>query len=364
MVNPAMAYVPPLGGTVLVGEAGTWTWDGEIWHAWEGETPAHLSYAAAYDPSTSSALVLGSPTRSRAYLWQGTGFVQVGETPALVSHADLATDLSRSRVVLRGGNTLSSVVTFEWDGTAGAFLEREVAGSSDTIPPWDGHALAYDARRQRVLLFGGRRQEAARAFDETWSWDGHDWLLEETSDPEGDGEPGNRVRAAMVGDAARGRVVLFGGRHHLGEGIGSEPARDTWLWDGGANARPGHLARIRFAEAEAPDGSTELLDVSLRWSAGGLGHPEGVDTSGAVLYVWEEGRWVELARHEASPDSPAALEWSATDPDRLERLFFGEGRWLQLLVTALAPNGRGDGYGALATDGVELTTRYRRQAKR
>jgi hypothetical protein len=35
------------------------------------------------------------------------------------------------------------------------------------------HALAYDADRRRVVLFGG--QTAGATVEETWEWDGLTW---------------------------------------------------------------------------------------------------------------------------------------------------------------------------------------------
>jgi hypothetical protein len=37
----------------------------------------------------------------------------------------------------------------------------------------NGHALAYDAVRNRVVLFGGFR--SGQDFSDTWEWDGTGW---------------------------------------------------------------------------------------------------------------------------------------------------------------------------------------------
>jgi hypothetical protein len=67
------------------------------------------------------------------------------------------------------------------------------------------HAMAYDADRQRVVLFG----RGSAFFSETWEWDGTTWLqrLPVTS------PPARLTGNAMAYDAARQRLVLFNGHN-------------------------------------------------------------------------------------------------------------------------------------------------------
>jgi hypothetical protein len=78
--------------------------------------------------------------------------------------------------------------------------------------------MAYDPSRQAVLLFGGRDAHETSLSD-FWSWDGTRWTRLVTP------TPSRRHSHAMVTDAARGRVVLFGGYQ-------ANPLSDTWEWDG------------------------------------------------------------------------------------------------------------------------------------
>src|SRR5688572_5999258 len=79
-------------------------------------------------------------------------------------------DARRQRVVLFGGSTLSSTLfdTREWDGTV--WTDRTPALANP--PPRSAAALAYDAFRERVVLFGG---SAAATLTDTWEWDGTTW---------------------------------------------------------------------------------------------------------------------------------------------------------------------------------------------
>src|SRR5438094_453033 len=99
---------------------------------------------------------------------------------------------------------------------------------STTSAPWArfAHDLLSDAARGSVVLFGGFDEVFGnfQLENDTWTWDGTTWtqLQPLTS-------PAARQYYAMAYDAARGRVVLFGGATQLnGGGI----AQDTWEFDG------------------------------------------------------------------------------------------------------------------------------------
>ncbi len=47
--------------------------------------------------------------------------------------------------------------------------------------PRHGHAMAYDAARDTVVLYGGRNE--SDAFDDTWEWDGNHWSLVSLTGP-------------------------------------------------------------------------------------------------------------------------------------------------------------------------------------
>jgi hypothetical protein len=132
----------------------------------------------------------------------------------------MAYDAARQRVVLFGGfsqysghHNLSD--TWEWDGST--WSQR----SPVTSPSARGeHAMAYDAARQRIVLFGGVFDDgtvSGSSLSETWEWDGSAWSQRSPAT-----SPSARSGHAMAYDAARQRIVIFGGRG---------PA-DTWEWDG------------------------------------------------------------------------------------------------------------------------------------
>ncbi len=75
--------------------------------------------------------------------------------------------------------------------------------------------MVYDAARQRVVLFGGS------SLGDTWEWDGTNWSQKTPNTV-----PSARSNHALAYDSARQRVVLFGGENN------SVDFGDTWEWDG------------------------------------------------------------------------------------------------------------------------------------
>jgi hypothetical protein len=85
--------------------------------------------------------------------------------------------------------------------------------------------VAYDARAEVVLLYGGSNE--SENFDDMWQWDGVRWTRVSMDGP----TPGRRSGHAMAFDANRGRTVLFGGCAYRG----AERCRladEVWEWDG------------------------------------------------------------------------------------------------------------------------------------
>ena len=122
----------------------------------------------------------------------------------------IAYDVARGRTVMFGGWDSDHILadTWKWDGTN--WTQRTPATSP---PARAGHSLAHDSARGRVVLFGGVgsfRDETLREFLEflgdTWDWDGTRW-----TQPTPVMGPQARHLHALAYDAARGRVVLFGG---------------------------------------------------------------------------------------------------------------------------------------------------------
>jgi hypothetical protein len=84
----------------------------------------------------------------------------------------------RAGVVLMWGGTTGNEHRddlWQWDGRTW----KEITVTTPRPSKRTGASMAYDARRQRVVLFGGRIRENGRVrdSDEMWEWDGQRWIL-------------------------------------------------------------------------------------------------------------------------------------------------------------------------------------------
>jgi len=153
-------------------------------------------------------------------------------------------------------------------------------------------ASAYDAARGRLVLFGGVDRISgsnAQVLNDTWEYDGRRWVRMETpTAPEG------RFWHAMAYDAARRRVVLFAGGNLVGR---DQVFSDTWEWDGrrwtrGPDGPPGRVGHLLVA---APGGG-------LLMTGGAIAENQTAPDE----WVYANGEW----RQVRGPD-PAAMQAAA-----------------------------------------------------
>ena len=229
---PAAAFDSRRNVFVLFGGSGllnqnaygdTWEWNGSSWSERPVDSPGPRDHhAMVYDEARGVMVMFGGQNAARVFpndtwTYDGTDWKRVDSTtgpPAGAGHHAMAYDQKRQRVVLYGGTTdRREVITdvWEWDGTRWHRITPATPG-----PRVTRHRMAYDAARGVTVLHAGT---------ETWSWDGTMWRRLATTGPS------QRIVSAMAYDAGRQRVVLFGGA-----GPGGEPPYDShadvWEWDG------------------------------------------------------------------------------------------------------------------------------------
>ena len=172
-------------------------------------------------------LVLAAgPLTLRSGLAAQTGWVYRTTTltpPGRAGHG-FACDPVRGRIVMFGGNIYvnSSWVVFgdtwEWDGVS--WTQNTPAQSP---LPRSGVAMCFDAARGRVVLFGGAMGTNSSYYvQDTWEWDGTNWTKRTPPTI-----PPPRAGARMAYDETRQVVVMYGGFH---PDYGS--LTDTWEWNG------------------------------------------------------------------------------------------------------------------------------------
>jgi len=137
-------------------------------------------------------------------------------------------------MLLFGGlvSTAGSVFTYSdrlWSFDGQAWTDVSPNG---TLPPARHfYAAAWDANRQRYVLFGGQNSlnasSTAPDLNDTWEWDGQSWAQRTPTT-----SPSPRRWAAMNYHNGIGRIVLFGGNTASGANTLSSYSNETWTWDG------------------------------------------------------------------------------------------------------------------------------------
>lgn len=236
----AMAYDSCRNATILFGGiAGgppasdeTWEWDGTSWtlHTPSGPT-GRESHRMAFDSTRCVVVLFGGTDGNGAYLgdtweWDGNSWTQANPStnPPTRSGAAMAYDPDCGVTVMFGGwNGSRDTAAWEWDGTNWLSFTPATRPSGR-----DKHAMVYDAALQDVVLFGGKVNTGPFGPDQndTWRYDcgSHAWTQVSTTV-----QPSQRGSHAMTYDAARARVVLFGGE---GPASGTVVHGDTWEWSG------------------------------------------------------------------------------------------------------------------------------------
>ncbi len=276
-----MVYDPVLGRVVLANFNGQLfemlRWEGLRWQPINtASRPSFRQhYSVAYDELRRRIVLWGGsdPTGAQLDVWEydGTNWNPVSAPgPTGRNDPTLAWDGVRGKIILFGGRTIGATPTpiaemFDWDGSAWTRL------TPATVPAARSqHSMTWDPLRRRVVMFGGGVGVPGTVLDDTWEWDGTNWVrVAPTTTPPGRcghgatfhagrgrvvitcGETSNdllgdtwewngtnwsvatasespalRSDHAMAYDNARGNSVLFGGRDHLGQSLG-----DTWIWD-------------------------------------------------------------------------------------------------------------------------------------
>jgi hypothetical protein len=263
---PSALYEPGTRRLLLVSGAKSWEWTGADWSPLAADPQPQLAVSApvSYDAARQRLVVVDFESPAQTWAWNGVSWqAALGLSPPGGQGAAVAFDSARGRTV-RFGGFRASQDTWEWDG-----LQWEKRPLAVAPQAREDCAMAYDAARGKVLLFGGRSISSGAELADTWEWDGAVWTARLPLQA-----PPARSRPAMAYDAVRQRVVLFGGRPPIVAG-GLGDLGDTWEWDGTtwvqvvlAVAPP---AQSRHSMAWDPDRKRVVLvgDMKTLWSYDG-----------------------------------------------------------------------------------------------
>jgi hypothetical protein len=217
----------------------TWERDAAGWQRKsEAAAGPNVHVEMAYDGARRSTVRFGGalPDDVRRFKWpadtwewKGLSWTRVAtEGPAGRAASAMVYDSTRGEIVLFGGQGSAPAAgqpqpvfgdTWIWNGKSWRLA------SQDGPRARSYHAMSFDRRAGVVLLHGGNHRD--EVFEDLWAWNGLRWAEVRQASP----RPGKRRLHALAYDAARNRTMLYGGAGPRPDG-GTQVHDDTWEWDG------------------------------------------------------------------------------------------------------------------------------------
>jgi len=163
-------------------ESTTWEWDGGSWRqsaAPPGGTTQLAGSRLVYDDKRAQVYLLGNRDRGTApWLYEPaqnrwTAQPSSGPSPLPREWAGVAYDSRRDRVMVFGGFVLAggsgNVVAdlAEWDPASGAWQSCPATGVAPSARTYA--AFAYDSKRDVLVMFGGQSADYSAVTD-VWEW--------------------------------------------------------------------------------------------------------------------------------------------------------------------------------------------------
>jgi len=237
----SMVYDSARGVTLMHGGVGssypvmtdTWAWDGKNWTLFEPQGPGGFGASMAFDPDRGVAVLHGGfgnngTSLGATWEWDGETWTQVspGGGPGNRAGSAMVYDPQHKRVLLQGGgvdvegNTILSD-TWAWDGSSW----QQITNANG--PARVQHQMAYNQKRQVMVLFGGFGPLGTGPVD-TWEFDGTQWHQVATNGP-----PGARQFPVLTYDPWRQAILLTGGcQYPPYGGAAYKYFNDVWEWNG------------------------------------------------------------------------------------------------------------------------------------
>ncbi|WP_298897253.1 kelch repeat-containing protein [uncultured Psychroserpens sp.] len=205
-----------------------WKFDGKTWNAIQTDVAPEprSGHSMIYDSANNRLLVFGGKNENGTILndlwsWNGDNWKKLNESGPIPRQSHrMVFNTDNGDVFLFGGsNALGQSLNDTWVFRNEKWLELK---SKDLPPPRLQHTMAYDQQQKKVVLFGGFSKNGTdkTIYGDTWEWQLLEgWKLINKNDLLA------RDHHAMAYDAKSKRIILFGGynKQYLG---------DTLSWNG------------------------------------------------------------------------------------------------------------------------------------
>ena len=229
------------------------------------------------------------------------------EIPSARSGYAIAYDANRDVVILFGGqDSASKKLGDTWEWFKGTWKRINIKGPSSRI----NSTMTYDAEAKSVLIFGGLTDSGYQ--NDLWAYDGKSWEKLTISS-----SPPARQLATMVFDKKQSQLVLFGGMD-----INRNPMGDTWTMKNNKWKK----INIEGPSPRATHSMTYNDDLGTIFLYGGY------DTT-ILNDLWElkDGNWISLNTKDGPFRCHASISY---DQSKKRMLVFGgfgnEGRTNEL----------------------------------
>ncbi len=211
------------------------------------------------------------------------------EKPGATHVARHGVDSTRERMLLFGGYRDEEYLddTWAYDTKTSGWVQLQTTGNP---PARSQYGMVYDPLRDEILLFGGRGSRTQPLHD-TWSLDLDTLQWSMLPPPSGAPHPRARDHVQMARDPLSGITVIRG--HSLGEGLPDEtwhfdPEARTWTW---------------VETKGQPQGASHGLLCAVE-AAGGLMFLGGDSAPQTWLYEPRTKTWTQLEPGGQPPEFP------------------------------------------------------------
>ena len=165
----------------------TWEFAGSTWAKVASQSPpARQAHAMVFDERRGRTVIFGGtgsygpdqrpPRLGDVWEFDGRRWSarEFANGPGPRTSPGAAYDSKRGVTVVFGGVDGSGFLGDLWAWTGAEWRKLADASSAGPVPRAMGQ-LAYDQRRDRVVLFGGRKGWPDGDLNDTWEWDGATW---------------------------------------------------------------------------------------------------------------------------------------------------------------------------------------------
>jgi N-acetylneuraminic acid mutarotase len=214
----------------------TYKWDGSNWsdvtpvpnnianlrgHGFSNDTDANRVIAFG-------GMITGAVLKNDTYEWNGSSWSVISPTggtkPTARRYFAIAYDAYRQKTVLFGGLSGAGNENDTWEFTySTSTWAQQAPAASPTVR--NGGCMVYDPDRETVLMFGG--YDGSNRLNQLYEYNGSTWTL---ITPSGYDVPCVRAYFSMCYDSVRKKIIVFGGNPASGEYLA-----DAWEYDSAAN---------------------------------------------------------------------------------------------------------------------------------